>query len=587
MGIFYTGNLTGRRDDYSINDVTEPYSSAMRVMYDYISDENIVTSEIRRRERDLLDFYKQGEVKPDGDAAVFRSGRVSFRERKPVVDEQDVLEIAELSGLSDTGRLPFEEGHSRDYWKSMVEVVVTKEKRENTMGRAEHDAAFYASTLGVGLFAMAKDPVNILTSFIPVVGPSRYARMIGQAGGALGRIAVRAKIGAAEGFVGATLIEPFTYAILSQEDADYGAETALLNVASGAVFGGTLRALTGPLADKHILAEFDAKKVAEFDRQMMKADTIRSSLVENVVADGTFKINIKSAEQPALKSLVVKQMRAADAQTREAVIRAAVNQVMQGKRIDVLDILNADPSVKALTRGFSNDDISTIVNKVVSDVADEVENTLATANTRAISRADRKDIGQGMERMKRKISDLIKQREALQKDIGAVKGNDAQWAIVKQDKGIKAKINEIKDDVSEMRKVLDDNKELTRARVELNRMMADIESGKLQSDVLGEAQLIRSELLSEAQPAVTKIDAGNKSKNPKAAEESLEMDAQVAKASDEESMLDAEMSVIDEEIKMNLNEAETVNMNKALDDVTESTSVVMKHIEDLITCRVS
>lgn len=103
--------------------------------------------------------------------------------------------------------------------------------------------------LGTALAVSVFDPINVVASFIPVVGPLRYTNMLKKATGAAGRAGVRAKVGAVEGAFGQVLVEPVVYRAAQQEQADYGLADSLLNVAFGTVFGAGLHMGGGALKD--------------------------------------------------------------------------------------------------------------------------------------------------------------------------------------------------------------------------------------------------------------------------------------------------------------------------------------------------
>lgn len=93
------------------------------------------------------------------------------------------------------------------------------------------------------------DPVNIGLSFVPVVGEARYAKLLANASGRLGRTGVRATVGALEGTAGAIVAEPLIYAGQQQWRNDYDAYDSMLNIAGGAVFGSLLHAGAGLVRD--------------------------------------------------------------------------------------------------------------------------------------------------------------------------------------------------------------------------------------------------------------------------------------------------------------------------------------------------
>lgn len=176
-----------------------------------------------------------------------------------------------------------------------------KARRETVDASAGGFVAGTAEFLGGAAGSMV-DPLNIATSFIPVVGQARYATWLAKAQGPLGRAGIRAGVGAAEGFVGSALMEPANYALSQELGDDYTMANSLANVGFGTVIGGGLHVLTGALGDA-------------FDSYSGK----------------------KNAASPDIPngSKVATQMDAASPETRVAYAKAAVVQAAQDQTIKV------------------------------------------------------------------------------------------------------------------------------------------------------------------------------------------------------------------------------------------------------------
>jgi hypothetical protein len=124
-----------------------------------------------------------------------------------------------------------------------------EKRRQEVYGLAEGGFVQGAARLGVGLATSLVDPVGVATSFIPVVGETRYLSWLGRAGGVIGRTGVRAGVGAIEGAAGAALLEPIIAGSRRYEQADYDMADSLLNVAFGGVFGSGLHTTFGAVSD--------------------------------------------------------------------------------------------------------------------------------------------------------------------------------------------------------------------------------------------------------------------------------------------------------------------------------------------------
>lgn len=122
-------------------------------------------------------------------------------------------------------------------------------RRRDVLNRAERGLLPGAARLGAGFLAQALDPINVASAFIPVVGEARYLRMLQLAGSAGGRALVRAGVGAAEGAVGAALVEPLVYQGARARGQDYDLWDSLENIGFGAALGGGLHAAGGAVSD--------------------------------------------------------------------------------------------------------------------------------------------------------------------------------------------------------------------------------------------------------------------------------------------------------------------------------------------------
>jgi hypothetical protein len=131
----------------------------------------------------------------------------------------------------------------------MMERKHDEVRRQDVLSRAPSGFGPGAAKLGTAFAASMLDPLNVGLAFVPVVGEARYMKYLAQARGVIGRTAVRAAVGATEGATGAALAEPFVYTAKTQEQADYGFQDSLLNVAFGTVLGGGLHAVPGAIGD--------------------------------------------------------------------------------------------------------------------------------------------------------------------------------------------------------------------------------------------------------------------------------------------------------------------------------------------------
>jgi hypothetical protein len=115
--------------------------------------------------------------------------------------------------------------------------------RQDVLRRAQ---AGLGTSVTAGLVASLMDPLNVASAFLPVIGPARYAAMIGRYG-VTGARAVR---GGIEGAVGAALLEPIVFAGAQYEQADYDISDSLANVAFGTALGAGLHLAGGAVGDR-------------------------------------------------------------------------------------------------------------------------------------------------------------------------------------------------------------------------------------------------------------------------------------------------------------------------------------------------
>ncbi len=101
--------------------------------------------------------------------------------------------------------------------------------------------SFFLTSLGTS-FA---DPVNIVASFIPVVGQGRFAAMVARSG----KNVARMKKGFVEGLVGNTAVEPIVYGVHRSQQSDYDQYDAFINIAAGGILGSTFHAGFGRIGD--------------------------------------------------------------------------------------------------------------------------------------------------------------------------------------------------------------------------------------------------------------------------------------------------------------------------------------------------
>lgn len=132
-----------------------------------------------------------------------------------------------------------------------LDILIQRQREQ--LARQQVLARSPSSRMGTqvaaGLSASLLDPLNIASAFVPVVGEARYAAMLEGATSQIGRAGVRAGVGAAEGAVGAAIIEPLPLLAAAQDQTDYGLSDSLANIAFGGILGGGLHSIGGAISD--------------------------------------------------------------------------------------------------------------------------------------------------------------------------------------------------------------------------------------------------------------------------------------------------------------------------------------------------
>jgi GGDEF domain-containing protein len=177
----------------------------------------------------------------------YSPGRPLKSTRTPLAAEQVQAKI-DAAGL--TGHLKPAGGDTEESISLLIDYKTRELRNQFLTGRYQGGVAGGAAQLGTALVTSLADPLNIASAFVPVVGEARYAQILHRAGTSLtARAGVRAGVGALEGTVGSSLVEPAIYLSQQQLQADYDVYDSLANVGFGAVFGGVLQPTAGGVAD--------------------------------------------------------------------------------------------------------------------------------------------------------------------------------------------------------------------------------------------------------------------------------------------------------------------------------------------------
>lgn len=139
----------------------------------------------------------------------------------------------------------FTKAVSPGYAKQVADNKRLEIERSKTLSRAPSGMFANTGYFLAGLGASAIDPINLGSAFIPVVGEERFAALAASTSMRTARLIK----GAAEGAVGAAIVEPLVYAGAQTQGYDYGYADSFMNVAFGTVLGGGLHLAGGEIKD--------------------------------------------------------------------------------------------------------------------------------------------------------------------------------------------------------------------------------------------------------------------------------------------------------------------------------------------------
>lgn len=175
-----------------------------------------------------------------------------------------------------------------------------------------------------GFAVSAVDPLNVAAAFVPGLGETRAGLLAAR----FGQTAARIAEGATAGATGMAALQPINYAEAQAYQDHYGPMDAFMNVAFGTVLGGGLHAGAGFLSDA---------------------------------------------------------LSRAAPETREAALRAAVGQAVEGRDIDVTPVLATDP---VFARPDQFGDVTDMVDRPASGTLPDAEPAPITPADIAAARED-------------------------------------------------------------------------------------------------------------------------------------------------------------------------------------------------------
>ncbi len=182
-------------------------------------------------------LYKEGQGAKD---ALFQESIAEGRLSTPE-------ELTEKYGDLLTFDEPMTPEEARLLYEGKKEEVI----RNSIISRSPTGFVAGVAKFGAGMLAVATDPVEVSTMFIPVIGQAGKAASVAR----FGRVGGRARVGAIEGTAGALLTEPLYYGLSRDQQLDYTMGEALLNVGAGLFLGGAIGTVAGMLTRADVNAE--------------------------------------------------------------------------------------------------------------------------------------------------------------------------------------------------------------------------------------------------------------------------------------------------------------------------------------------
>ena len=224
-----------------------------------------------------------------------------------------------------------------DEYQSVVDIIVNRKKdereRQSIIARGPDNWGVTAAKFGTGLAVSLFDPINIAASFIPVFGQARFAWIAGRTGFKTARLAR----GAAEGAIGASLVEPLVYGVAQKVKADYDHMDSFLNITFGTIMGGGLHVGAGKLKDLNTARKFKLRQ------KKIKQARKENKITVDEGADA--ELNLYREYYPK-NARIMMALEKTDPKTRNLLLEKSVNDFLLDKSNNISPIVDADPNLR-------------------------------------------------------------------------------------------------------------------------------------------------------------------------------------------------------------------------------------------------
>ncbi len=338
---FFAGDAPAL-DRRSLLDIPADKGDVFDAAFDEAFSTNPSTSLFRLEQ---LNQQEQGRAVVAGPESYLAPNAGRLEPETPLIDAQQARDQVANAGLD--VKIP-----DQGIRQGALEILMTRHQeelaRQQVMIRA--NGGSLPTQVAAGLAASLLDPLNIASAFVPVVGEARYARMLEAAASPLGRAGVRAGVGAAEGAVGAAILEPFPLLAAQADQTEYDLSDSFANIAFGAALGGGLHAVGGAASDalrRRLSAETAlpdrAPETATVDGVAAADSPISVPVTEPRARD----IGKLFEEDPdaGLRQSLQRGIDADEASIRESAQRQAIDEIrptLEGERVGNIADLKAE-----------------------------------------------------------------------------------------------------------------------------------------------------------------------------------------------------------------------------------------------------
>lgn len=306
--------------------------------------------------------------------------KLQAREENDEMISKDILN----QQYQDIG-LKFEEDEYQSVVDVMVEAKEAELERQSIIQRGPKGFLPGAARLGASFAASAFDLINLGTAFMsgPIFGTARYAQLASRVGLNKARLAK----GVTEGAVLTAAVEPLVYGVAKTFQADYDLSDSFMNITFGGLISGGLHVGAGKLKDIGTARRF-RKQLAIADKEELpltkdqrKLDLYREYFTEDNIAN------------------VMKGLREAKANTRINMIRKSLDDMLNGRPVDVSTVASHDPALRDMpdmpknlsnrlqpTRDIESADLNDVEFNVIDKESTDIDNDITILQERLTSK---------------------------------------------------------------------------------------------------------------------------------------------------------------------------------------------------------